>query len=65
VDLVEGFAEIKERIQRLVSVEIPKLELCDVMSLKVRGQYTQLELCVVMSLKVRGYNSATKQVQLL
>jgi len=39
VDLVEGFAEIKikERIQRLISIEIPKLELCDVMSLKVKG----------------------------
>jgi len=37
VDLVEGFGEIKERIQRLISVEIPKLELCDVMSLKVKG----------------------------
>jgi len=37
VDLVEGFAEIKDRIQRLISVEIPKLELCNVMSLKVKG----------------------------
>jgi len=37
VDLVAGFAEIKERIHRLISVEIPKLELCDVMSLKDKG----------------------------
>jgi len=37
VDLVERFAEIKERIRRLISVEIPKLEMCDVMSLKVKG----------------------------
>jgi len=37
VDLVEGFAEIKDRIQRVISVEIPKLELCDVMSLEVKG----------------------------
>jgi len=37
VDLVEGFPEIKDIIQRLISVEIPKLELCDVMSLKVKG----------------------------
>jgi len=37
VDLVEGFAEIKNKIQILISVEIPKLELCDVMSLKVKG----------------------------
>jgi len=37
VDLVEGFAEIKERIERLISVEIPKLELCDVMFLEVKG----------------------------
>jgi len=37
VDLVEGFAEIKEIIQRLISVEIPKLKLCDVMSVKVKG----------------------------
>jgi len=37
VDLVEGYADIKDRIQRLVSVEIPKLELCDVMTLEVKG----------------------------
>jgi len=37
VDLVEGYADIKDTIQRLVSVEIPKLELCDVMTLEVKG----------------------------
>jgi len=37
VDLVEGYAEIKDRIQRLVSVEIPKLELWDILSLEVKG----------------------------
>jgi len=37
VDLVEGYAEIKDRIQKLVSVEIPELELCDVMTLEVKG----------------------------
>jgi len=37
IDLVEGSAEIKDEIQRLVSIEIPELELCDVMSLEVKG----------------------------
>jgi len=39
VDLVEGYADIKARIQRLVSVEIPELELCDVMTLEVKGSH--------------------------
>jgi len=42
VDLVEGSKEIQDMIQRLKSVELPKLELCDIMSLEVDGKLTWL-----------------------
>jgi len=37
VDLVKEHTEIKDKIQELLSVEIPKLQLCDVISLEVKG----------------------------
>jgi len=42
VDLVEGYKKIKVVIQRLKSVETPELELCDVMSLGVKGEFAWL-----------------------
>jgi len=36
VDLVEGHTEIEDKIERLL-IEIPKLELRDIISLEVKG----------------------------
>jgi len=38
VDLVEGYEDIKERIQTLSSVKLPEAKLCDVMTLEVKGE---------------------------
>jgi len=38
VDLVEGYEDIKSRIQTLSSVELPETKLCDVMTLEVKGE---------------------------
>jgi len=38
VDLVEGYEDMKSRIQTLSSVQSPEIKLCDVMSLEVKGE---------------------------
>jgi len=38
VYLVDVYRDIKDMIQRFRSVELPELELCDVMSLEVKGE---------------------------